>query len=122
MLLQLGLHGLELRKVLTHVGVEDHLDDEVAELAEVALLHVGEDVAVVLLDQSGKKERKMRALFFSIFAGMFFFPISIPGCLRGKFLSEIEEASIGRGIDKSIFALTSCVIFLCIFRIEFAIC
>ena len=42
--------------MLTHVGVEDHLDDQVAELAEVALLHVGENVAVVLLDQSEKKE------------------------------------------------------------------
>ena len=41
--------------MLTHVGVEDHLDDQVAELAEVALLHVGENVAVVLLDQSGRK-------------------------------------------------------------------
>lgn len=53
-LLQQRLHGFELREVLTHVGVEDHLDDQVSELAEVALLHVGEDVAVVLLDQPSK--------------------------------------------------------------------
>ena len=44
--------------MLTHVGVEDHLDDQVAELAEVALLHVGEDVAVVLLDQSERNEEE----------------------------------------------------------------
>ena len=34
-LLQNRLHRLELRKVLTHVRVQDHLDEEVAQVAEV---------------------------------------------------------------------------------------
>ena len=49
-LLQHGLHGLELEEVLAHVGVQHHLDAERAELPELVPRHVGEDVAVVLLD------------------------------------------------------------------------
>ena len=37
--------------MLAHVRVQDHVDDQVAEIAKVSLLHVGENVAVVLLDQ-----------------------------------------------------------------------
>ena len=51
MLLEHGLHGLELEEVLAHVGVQDHLDAERAELPELVPRHVGEDVAVVLLDR-----------------------------------------------------------------------
>ena len=50
-LLEHGLHGLELEEVLAHVGVQDHLDAERAELPELVPRHVGEDVAVVLLDR-----------------------------------------------------------------------
>ena len=47
--------------MLAHVCVQDHLDEEGAELAEVRLLHVCEDVAVILLDGSGRgKQRKER--------------------------------------------------------------
>ena len=52
MLLEHVLHVVDLLEVLAHVGVQDHLDDEVAELQEVRALHVGEDVAVVLADRS----------------------------------------------------------------------
>ena len=38
--------------MLTHVRVEDHLDQQVPELPEVRLLHVGENVAVVILHSS----------------------------------------------------------------------
>ena len=64
MLLEHVLHVVDLVKVLTHVGVQDHLDDEVAELEEVVALHVGEDVAVVLADGPGGGERKKNGLFF----------------------------------------------------------
>ena len=50
MLLQHGLHGLQLQEVLAHVRVQDHLYAERAELPELVPRHVGEDVAVVLLD------------------------------------------------------------------------
>ena len=50
-LLEHGLHGLELEEVLAHVGVQDHLDAERAELPELVTRHVGEDVTVVLLDR-----------------------------------------------------------------------
>ena len=58
MLLQHRLHGFELRKVLTHVRVKDHVDAEVAELAELRLLHVRKDVAVVLLNHSKKQKQQ----------------------------------------------------------------
>jgi len=57
-LLQHRLHGFELRKVLTHVRVQDHVDAEVAELAKLRLLHVRKDVAVVLLNQSEKQKKQ----------------------------------------------------------------
>lgn len=50
--LENGFHCFKLREMLSHVGVKNHLDDEIAELAEVCLLHVRKDVTVVLLDQS----------------------------------------------------------------------
>lgn len=56
MLLQDGLHGLELREVLAHVRVQHHLDQQVAHVAEVLLLHVREHVAVVLLEGPGREE------------------------------------------------------------------
>ncbi len=57
MLLHRLLHGLQLREVLAHVGVQHHLYHQVAELTKVGLLHVAEDVAVVLLDRPEKKKR-----------------------------------------------------------------
>ena len=49
------LHGFQLGEVLAHVRVQDHVDDQVAKIAKISLLHVGENVAVMLLDQPAKK-------------------------------------------------------------------
>ena len=49
-LLYRGLHGFQLGEVLAHVRVQDHVDDQVAKIAKISLLHVGENVAVVLFD------------------------------------------------------------------------
>lgn len=57
-LLQHGLHGLQLQEVLAHVRVQDHLDAERAKLPELAPRHVGEDVAVVLLDGPVGRRRR----------------------------------------------------------------
>ena len=51
MLLYRCLHGFQLGKVLAHVRVQDHVDDQVTKIAKISLLHVGENVAVMLLDQ-----------------------------------------------------------------------
>jgi hypothetical protein len=51
MLLDHRFHGLQLGEMLAHVRVEDHIDDQVAELPEVSLLHVGEYIAIVLGEQ-----------------------------------------------------------------------
>ena len=37
--------------MLAHVGMQDHVYDQIAKIAKVSLLHVGENVAVMLLDQ-----------------------------------------------------------------------
>ena len=50
-LLQHRLHGLQLAKVLAHVRMQHHFDDEVPELAKVALLHIAEHVAVLFLNR-----------------------------------------------------------------------
>ena len=50
--------------MLAHVRVEDHLDDEVAELAKVRLLHVGKHIAILLLNRSAEK-KITRLDFFS---------------------------------------------------------
>lgn len=75
-LLQHGLHGLQLHEVLAHVRVQDHLNAEGAELPELAPRHVGEDVAVVRLD--GPVSRRMSRLGlgpfrFLGFENLFFF-------------------------------------------------
>ena len=62
-LLYRGLHGLQLGEVLAHVRVQDHVDDQVAKIAKISLLHVGENVAVVLFDHP--KERKICMKFCS---------------------------------------------------------
>ena len=61
-LLYRGLHGFQLGEVLAHVRVQDHVDDQVAKIAKISLLHVGENVAVMLLDQPVKK--KLWSTFF----------------------------------------------------------
>jgi hypothetical protein len=65
-LLQHRLHGFELRKVLTHVRVQDHVDAEVAELAKLRLLHVRKDVAVVLLNHSEKQKKQYYYYVFKL--------------------------------------------------------
>lgn len=40
MLLDHRLERLELRKVLAHVGVQHHFNDQIAKFAKVSLLHV----------------------------------------------------------------------------------
>ena len=62
MLLYRCLHGFQLGKVLAHVRVQDHVDDQVTKIAKISLLHVGENVAVMLLDQPAKK--KLWSAFF----------------------------------------------------------
>ena len=41
--------------MLAHVGMQDHVYNQIAKVAKVSLLHVGENVAVMLLDQPAKK-------------------------------------------------------------------
>ena len=64
MLLQHGLHGLELEEVLAHVGVQHHLDAEGAELPELVPRHVGEDVAVVRLDSPVSRRMNVQIICF----------------------------------------------------------
>ena len=49
-LLYRRFHGFQLGKVLAHVRMQDHINDQIAKIAKVSLLHVGENVAIVLLD------------------------------------------------------------------------
>ena len=57
-LLYHGLHGLQLRKMLAHVGMQDHVYDQIAKVAKVSLLHVRENVAVMLIDQPAMNGKK----------------------------------------------------------------
>jgi len=54
-----GLHGLQLGEMLAHVGMQDHVYYQIAKVAKVSLLHVGENVAVMLLDQPEKCRNMM---------------------------------------------------------------
>ena len=57
-LLDHGLHGLQLRKVLAHVGMQDHVYNQIAKIAKVSLLHVCENVAVMFLDQPANNKKR----------------------------------------------------------------
>jgi len=53
-LLYHALHALQLRKMLAHVRMKDHVDNQIAKVAKVSLLHVRENVAIVFLYQPAK--------------------------------------------------------------------
>ena len=41
--------------MLAHVRMQDHVDNQIAKVAKVSLLHVRENVAVMLVDQPAMK-------------------------------------------------------------------
>ena len=55
-LLKQRLHCLELREMLAHVCMQDHVNNEASELSKVSLLHVVENVAIVFLNHSAREK------------------------------------------------------------------
>ena len=66
MLLYRCLHGFQLGKVLAHVRVQDHVNDQVTKIAKISLLHVGENVAVMLLDQPVRYINTFKVMFCAL--------------------------------------------------------
>ena len=63
LLLQEVFHSLELCKMLTHVRMKNHLDDQVSKFSEISLLHVVENIAVMFLHHPEDKILQYRDLF-----------------------------------------------------------
>ena len=55
LLLQEVFHSLELCKMLTHVRMKNHLDDQISKFTEISLLHVVENIAIMFLHHPFEK-------------------------------------------------------------------
>ena len=55
-LLNHAFYGFQLRKMLTHIGMQNHFNDQIPKFTEISLLHVAKYVAVVFIDQPGSKK------------------------------------------------------------------